>query len=93
MTYVFIGKYNTESIKEISSERTDRALSLINQLGGKLISMYALLGGYDCVLIADFPDNKIAMKASLGLTLLTGISFSTCPAVSMDDFDRMLNNL
>ncbi len=93
MTYVFIGKYTTEAIKEISAERTDRALSLIDQLGGKLVGMYALLGGYDCVLIAEFHDNQTAMKASLGLTLLTGIAFATCPAVSVDDFDQMLNNL
>ncbi len=92
MTYIFIGKYTSEAIKEISADRTDRALSLINELGGKVLGMYALLGGYDCVLIVEFSDNQVAMKASLGLALLTGISFSTYPAVSVDDFDRMLSS-
>jgi len=32
------------------------------------------------------------MKASLGLSLFTGISFSTLPAVSIDDFDKIMGS-
>ena len=91
-TFVMIGKYSSEAIRDISSNRTERAIELIKELGGKLHSMYALLGGFDVILIAEFPKLEVAMKASLGLSLLTGISFTTFPAVSIDDFDKMIGD-
>ncbi|MCC6758367.1 MAG: GYD domain-containing protein [Candidatus Omnitrophica bacterium] len=89
-TYVMIGKYSSEAVRDISSNRTDRSIHLIKELGGKVHSMYTLLGGYDVVVTVDFPDLKTAMKASLGLTILTGIGFSTYPAISVSDFDSMI---
>lgn len=89
-TVVMIGKYSADAIREISPNRTEKAISLIKELGGKLHSMYALLGGYDVVLIVEFPKLETAMKASLALSLLTGISFSSFPAISVDDFDKMI---
>jgi len=85
-----MGKYSTDAIKEMSVDRTEKAISLIKSLDGKVHSIYALLGGYDLALIVDLKDTETAMKASLGLNLLTGISFSTFPAVPVDDFDRIM---
>ncbi len=90
-TYVMIGKYSSEAVRDISSNRTDKSIHLIKELGGKVHSMYTLLGGYDVVVTVDFPDLKTAMKASLGLTILTGIGFSTYPAISVSDFDMMIS--
>ncbi len=89
-TFIMIGKYSAEAIKEISADRTEKTLGLIREVGGKLHSMYAVLGGHDVVIIAEFPDNQTAMKVSLGLNMLTGIDFSTYPAVSVDDFDKLI---
>ena len=88
-TFFMFGKYSQEAVKEISKERTDRATSLIEKFGGKVDSVYALLGEHDLVLITDFPGTEEAMKASLALTRLTGVAFSTCPAVTVETFDRM----
>jgi len=92
-TYFLFGKYSSESIKEISADRTEKAVSLIKELGGKVMGMYALLGGYDVVIIAQFATLQDAMKASLGLAILTGISFSTYPGVEVDDFDKMIGEI
>ena len=67
------------------------AIKLVDEMGGKVVSIYALLGGYDLVLTVELPGNDEAMKLSLGLSLLTGISFSTFPAVSVADFDKIMN--
>ena len=87
-----LGKYSAESVKDISSDRTEKAIRLIKELGGEVSSMFGLLGKYDCCLIVDFGNNETAMRASLGLTILTGISFISYPAVAINDFDRMLSN-
>ena len=87
--YMMFGKYNQDSIKGISPERTKKAAEAIQRVGGKLDSIYALLGQHDLVLIADFPSTPDAMKASLALNKLTGISFATSPALTVDEFDRL----
>ncbi len=88
-----MGKYSTESIREMSPVRTEKAVTLITELGGEVKSMYALTGGFDLVLIVSLADLETAMRASLGLTLLTGINFSSFPAVSVEDFDKIIGVL
>ena len=74
----------------MSAERTDKAVSLIKKFGGELNSMYALLGEQDLVLVVDFPELEQAIKASVALTKMTGVSFTSSPAVPIEDFDKMI---
>ena len=87
--FFMFGKYSSEAIKEMSAERTKKIISLIEKCSGKVNSMHALLGEYDLVFITDFPGMEQAMKASVGLTKLTGIAFSTSPAVTVAEFDKL----
>jgi uncharacterized protein with GYD domain len=89
-TYFLFGKYTHDSTKQISTKRTSEAVGEIGKNGGKLHAGYALLGGYDLVLIVDFPSTEQAMKTSIALAKLLGISFSTSPAVSMEEFDKLV---
>ena len=88
--FMFFGKYSSESLKDISSERTDRAVNLIKKHGGKVISMYAVLGEHDLVFTLDFPDAEKAMATSVELNKLTGISFTTSPVVEVEKFDKIV---
>jgi len=88
--FMFFGKYSSESLKGISSERTDRAVNLIKKNGGKVISMYAVLGEHDLVFTLDFPDAEKAMATSVELNKLTGISFATSPVVEVEKFDKLV---
>ncbi|MDY6791728.1 MAG: GYD domain-containing protein [Thermodesulfobacteriota bacterium] len=88
--FMMFGKYSAESLKDISSERTDRAVELINKNGGKVISMYAVLGEHDLVFTLEFPDAEKAMATSVELNKLTGISFTTSPVVEVEKFDKLL---
>ena len=89
-TFFFFGKYSQEAIKEISADRTKKANAVIQKNGGKVQSGYALLGKYDLVLILEFPDIPSAMKTSVELGKLLGIGFTTAPAVTMEEFDRLV---
>lgn len=89
-TYFLFGEYSQEALKGISSKRTEEAETLIQSLGGKVKGIYALLGVYDIVVIAEFPETEKAMKASVSLTKMTGISFTTSPAVSVERFDEIM---
>lgn len=87
--FFMYGKYSQEAIKGISADRTKKALDEIAKAGGKVNSMYALLGKYDIVLITDFPGTADVMKASIALNKATGISFKSFPAITIEEFDKI----
>jgi uncharacterized protein with GYD domain len=87
--YVMLGKYSAEAIKGISAKRSEDARALIKKHGGEVKAGYALLGGVDLVMIVELPDNARAMAASAALAKATGIAFTTAPAVSIEEFDRL----
>ena len=92
-TFIMFGKYSQESIKGISAARTGKAKEIIKNNGGQLHSAYALLGEKDLILILEFPDVEASIKASLELHKATGISFSTYPALAVEQFDKMVSEM
>ena len=89
-TFLIFGKYSPEAGKKISKERTEKAISLFKKFGGEVESMYALLGEQDLVFIVNLPGIEQAMKASVALTKMTDISFKTSPAVTVEEFDKLM---
>ena len=89
-TFVLMGKYTHEGLRDIGARRTAEAVGLIEKFDGQVTAMYALLGPYDLMLIVNLPGPREAMEASIALARLTGISFTTCPAVSVERFDEMI---
>ena len=92
-TFFMFGKYSVESLKKISGKRTQSAVNLINKFGGKTERMYALLGKTDLIFITTFPGIEQAMKASVGLSKLTEISFTTSPALPIKEFDKIMTKV
>ena len=88
-TFFMFGRYSAEAIKEISVKRTDLVVKEIKKLKGKVHAMHALLGQYDLLFCVELENIEIAMQASLKLARLTGISFSTFPAVPIKAFDQL----
>ncbi len=89
-TFFMFGKYSFESLNQISTERTEKAVSLIYEFGGQVKSMYTLLGEQDIVLIVEFPGLEELMKASIALTKMTSISFKTTAAIAVENFDKII---
>ena len=90
MTSFFLfGTYTQEAMDGIDANRTKKAEEIIKGYGGKLHSVYALLGEYDIVMIADLPGVPEAVQVSIALTRDTGIAFSSSPALPVADFDRL----
>jgi uncharacterized protein with GYD domain len=89
-TYLMFGKYPIDAVGKISAERTKNATAVIEDCGGEVKAGYALLGEKDLVLIVEFPGTKEAMKAAVALSKLLGISFATSPAVSVEEFDKLV---
>jgi len=88
--FVMLGKYSVDSVKQISPERTTKVISVIEGNGGKVEGMYVLLGGYDLCFLVDLPGTEQAVKSSVEIAKLTGISFNTFPAISVEEFDKLV---
>ena len=88
-TYLLFGKYSAEALKGISAKRSEDAKALFTKHGGELKAAYATLGGIDLVMVADLPDNARAMAASAALAKATGIGFTTAPAITIEEFDKL----
>ena len=88
-TYLMFGKYSVEGLKGISAKRSDEAKALIKKHGGELKAAYAVLGSTDLVMVVDLPDVARAMATSTALAKLTGIAFTTSPAITIEEFDKL----
>ncbi len=88
--YLMLGRYSVDAVKGIKAERTKKAVEIFKKQGGRVINMYALIGPYDLALIVDMPGNVALMKAAIALTKLTGIGFFSSPAISVEEFDRII---
>jgi uncharacterized protein with GYD domain len=67
--YLFEARYSSEGASGLAREggvgRRAAARKHLEELGGKLESMYFAFGEVDCFLIADLPDNARAVAFSL----------------------------
>lgn len=89
-TFFLFGKYSAEAVKAISAERTKKTVDVVKKLGGEVKSMHALLGEKDLVFIVSLPGVEQAIQASVALSKMTGIAFTTAPAITVDDFDKLM---
>ena len=63
---------------------------MVEQRGGEIKAVYALLGKVDLVAIVELPDTARAMQTSAALSKLLGADFTTAPAVTADEFDKLM---
>ena len=92
-TFLMFGKYSSEAVKKISPDRTEKTVKLAKKYKGDIKSMFAMLGEFDLLFVTDFPGVDKAMQFSVSLAKLTGIAFTTCPAVTVADFDKLMTGV
>ena len=55
-TYVTLFRYSSEGFKDLSEERRQQQISLIESHGGQVKEAYGLMGEWDVLIITEFPD-------------------------------------
>jgi uncharacterized protein with GYD domain len=68
-------------------------VGLIKKFGGDIKEMCALLGEKDLVFSVTLPGIEQALQASVAMSKLTGIAFTTSPAVSVEAFDKLMTEV
>ena len=91
-TYVTLFRYSSEGFKDLSEERRQQQISLIESHGGQVKEAYGLMGEWDVLIITEFPDEKSAMSA-LVATCQSGIGTSqTMTALPLEEFVNLAQN-
>ena len=89
-TFIMTGSYTTEAINQISAKRTTKAQEIVKKCGGKIMAAFATLGDTDLLAVMEFPSINDAIKASVALSKALEISFSTVPAIRIEEFDKLV---
>jgi len=92
-TFFMFGRYSAKALEKVSVERTRQAHQLVEGFGGRIKGIYALLGEYDLVVIAELPRMAEAMKASMALKRTMDISFFTAAAMPIEEFDQLVGEM
>ncbi len=91
-TYIMLSTLTDEGRKTLK-ERPERLKAVnkeVEAMGARIVSQYAVLGGYDFVNIIEAPSNEVMSRVSIELGARGTIKVTTFPAMSIDDFVDML---
>jgi uncharacterized protein with GYD domain len=94
-TYVILMKFTTKGAETLleSSRRYDKFDEGIRELGGRVVSAYGLLGDYDVLIIAEFPDEKAAMKTVIRAASRGTATSKTLTAIPLREFYGLVNEV
>jgi len=91
-TYIMMSTLTDEGRKTLK-ERPDRLQAVnkeVESMGARVMSQYAVLGGYDFVNIIDAPTNEVMARISMELGARGTIKVTTFPAMAISAFVEML---
>ena len=92
--YILLSTLTTQGRQTLhkSPDRLEAVNLEIGQLGCKVISQYALLGGYDFLTIVEAPDNETAAHLSVDLGSRGTVNITTLPAIAIEDLVAKLES-
>jgi len=90
--YVSLYKYKGP-VKGGGTERFEKVKGIVADEKGRILHLYGLLGEYDVLSVAEFPDNRTALRAALRIGNLINAQTNTLAAVEGEDFLQILGEL
>ncbi len=93
--YISLMKFTQKGIETIreAPERTERAIKGLEEMGGKLIGLYSVLGEYDMVGIAEAPSAEVAMAFLLALGADGNVRTTTFRAFTWEQSLEIISSL
>ena len=91
-TYILLSTLTDEGRKTLKErpERLNAVNKEIEDMGGRVVAQYAVLGGYDFVNVVEAPSNEVIARISVELGARGTVQITTLPAISVDSFTNML---
>ena len=94
-SYILLIKMTEQGIKDVKNapKRIEMAAQGLEAMGGRLVSVYAVMGEYDYVAIGEVPSDEAAMQFLLGLGALGNARTTTLKAFTKDQFAEIVGKL
>jgi len=94
-TYVILMNYTEQGVKALSETVSScaRMIKALEDAGGKLTAMYATMGQYDLVAVAEGPSDEFALEHLLRLSMAGNVRTTTLKAFSRDEFAAIVEKL
>ena len=91
-TYIMMSTLTDEGRKTLKQrpERLREVNKEVESMGAKVVSQFAVLGGYDFINIIDAPTNEVMSRLSMELGSRGTIKVTTYPAMEINAFVDML---
>jgi uncharacterized protein with GYD domain len=92
---VFLNKFTDQGIRAVkdTAKRAQTARQHIEAVGGTVIGIWWLLGEFDSMLIAEFPDDATAVQFGLATNMLGNVRTQTLQAFSEEEMGRFVQQL
>ena len=93
--YISLMKLTKQGITNIKDapKRVEAATAILEKLGGKILSFYFTMGEYDKVVIAECPNDEVAMTMLMALGSYGNVRTTTLKAFSKDEVANLLKHL
>jgi uncharacterized protein with GYD domain len=94
-TYITLYKFTDQGIRSIKEipQRIEEAIKNFEQMGGKVIGVYSVMGEYDIVALGEAPNDEAAMSFALALGSQGNIRSTTLKAFSKEAFAAIVRKL
>ena len=91
-TYLGLTELTTEGRENLEKtpEYLDKIRHIIEEEGGQLDDVYAIMGPWDFLSIAKYPDNETAFRVLAKVAKLEVVKTETFPAEKVDVFLKAL---
>jgi uncharacterized protein with GYD domain len=91
-TYIMLSTLTDEGRKTLKErpERLKEVNKEVESMGARVMSQYALLGGYDFVNIIEAPTNEVMSRIAMELGSRGTIKVTTLPGMEINAFIAML---
>ena len=87
-TYVTLWEYTKDGLTDIkkTNKRFEFAKKIVQDAGGKLLSVYGLIGKYDLITVMEMPNEKAAAATILKICSTGRITSQSMTALSLEEF-------
>jgi len=93
--YIALMKLTEQGIKDIKNapQRLEEAIVGMGALGGKLVDFYTVMGEYDYVAVAEFPNDEAGMTFLLTLGSQGNVRTTTLKAFNTQQLAEMVKKI
>ena len=94
-TYIVLYKLTDQGIKNIKEapQRIEEGIKASEAMGGKVIGFYSVMGEYDYVGIAEFPNDETVLTLALAFGAQGNVRTTTLKAFTKEEFAEIVKKL